>query len=391
MLDDVAGVAVGPGGERFVSAFQAIYDLARQKPVGFEALLREPCGFQQWKLPAEIMRTIGQRDPIALDVKSHATHLANAGPVLGPDEWLFLNSYASTIAQPGYAISLARQATGAGIAPHRIVLEILETEDGSLEELADHVDAYKSAGFLIALDDFGVGYSNLCRLLRLKPDLIKLDRSLLPASPDDYRLLVNLVRLMHEAGIFVVAEGIETAEQLVAAVHANVDFVQGFLFGRPHPQNIRNASARALIDTAFDEARVLRADLTVPEHYRRGLKRVKQQLLLNLPLAESCAPLTGFGDCIGCFLLDETGRQVGDTIQGPAFHAAAPKFSPLCALPGARWDNRDYFREAIERPGNIAIEGPWRAVNGAQLCVTVATAVRIEGRCFVLGADICWR
>ena len=92
-------------------------------------------------------------------------------------------------------------------------------------------------GFLVAVDDFGAGHSNLDRLLTLRPDIVKLDRSLIHAHQPDLResVMPKLVSLLHEAGMLVVAEGIETEEDLLLAARSGVDFVQGFLFGQPGP------------------------------------------------------------------------------------------------------------------------------------------------------------
>lgn len=88
------------------------------------------------------------------------------------------------------------------------------------------------------LDDFGVGYSSLSTLQRLPADIVKLDRSFVPApdatmTPDGLSFLAAIVTLAHTAGLTVVIEGVETQAQLDAVVLAGVDAIQGFFLARP--------------------------------------------------------------------------------------------------------------------------------------------------------------
>ena len=94
----------------------------------------------------------------------------------------------------------------------------------------------RKKGVHIAVDDFGAGYSNLRYISDLTPDIVKFDRELVAGIREGsrlYRLMRSLVRLCKEMGAKVVAEGIETVDELAAVETARVDFAQGYLLARP--------------------------------------------------------------------------------------------------------------------------------------------------------------
>ena len=86
---------------------------------------------------------------------------------------------------------------------------------------------------LIALDDMGTGYSNLERIASIKPDIIKLDRSLIQDIDREYHkqeLFDFFLKLAHKIGVFVVVEGIETEAEALSCLERGADLVQGFYF-----------------------------------------------------------------------------------------------------------------------------------------------------------------
>lgn len=116
------------------------------------------------------------------------------------------------------------------------MLEILESRVDELPRLQDAVDAYRSRGFRVAIDDFGCQHSNFDRLWRLTPDIVKLDRSLIVQASEDKRvrrILPKIVEIIHDLGAQVVVEGIETLDQHVLALDAGTDLMQGFYYARP--------------------------------------------------------------------------------------------------------------------------------------------------------------
>jgi diguanylate cyclase (GGDEF)-like protein len=124
-----------------------------------------------------------------------------------------------------------------------IVLEITEHSDVELDPaLHARLDALRARGARIAVDDWGRGYANLDRLLRLRPEVVKLDMSLVHGLESDYHraTIRSVVAWADEVGVRVCAEGVETPEQLASLLALGVHTAQGYLFGRPAtPEAIR--------------------------------------------------------------------------------------------------------------------------------------------------------
>ncbi len=98
--------------------------------------------------------------------------------------------------------------------------------------------ALKEIGVLLAIDDFGTGYSSLSYLQRFPLDIVKVDRMFveeLGGGPEGEEIVSAVISLAHALGLKVVAEGVETVEQLDVLRALRCDFAQGYLFSRPLP------------------------------------------------------------------------------------------------------------------------------------------------------------
>jgi EAL domain-containing protein (putative c-di-GMP-specific phosphodiesterase class I) len=118
-----------------------------------------------------------------------------------------------------------------------VCFEILEAGCADEARLREAVSAYRALGVSVAMDDFGIAHSNFDRIVRLRPDIVKIDRSLLSdamiGETRSRRVLAALVELVHEANARVAIEGIENAAEALVALEAKADFVQGYHFGLP--------------------------------------------------------------------------------------------------------------------------------------------------------------
>jgi EAL domain-containing protein (putative c-di-GMP-specific phosphodiesterase class I)/CheY-like chemotaxis protein len=126
-----------------------------------------------------------------------------------------------------------------GVDGSRIVLEMTEqTQIKDYRELAAQLLPLRERGIRLAIDDVGAGFSSLERVVRLAPDLMKLDRSTVAGVAEDpvrTSLIERLVSFSDEVGMSVIAEGIETREDLDALRTLYVPLGQGFHLGRPGP------------------------------------------------------------------------------------------------------------------------------------------------------------
>ena len=100
----------------------------------------------------------------------------------------------------------------------------------------EHLQRLRSAGLAISLDDFGQGYAGFAHLQSLPLTKLKIDRAViapLSNSPDDNPIVASTIILAKRLGLEVVAEGVETREQLICLKLAGCDMVQGYHFSRP--------------------------------------------------------------------------------------------------------------------------------------------------------------
>lgn len=127
----------------------------------------------------------------------------------------------------------------AGIKAEKVKLEITESIlIRDTDEIVNVFDALKKIGVKLALDDFGTGYSSFGCMKDLPLDIIKLDRSLISNIVTDEReqmIAQSMIAIIHALNIQVVAEGVETSEQLEYLKQYGCDFIQGFFFSRPLP------------------------------------------------------------------------------------------------------------------------------------------------------------
>lgn len=128
-------------------------------------------------------------------------------------------------------------AKEAGLGPERIVIELIERDRATDERhLLRIVEFYRSAGYGVALDDVGIGYSNLHLLAALKPDYMKIDMGLIrniDRDPARQSIVGSLLEMGRKLNIQSVVEGVESDAEYEFARTEGADFVQGYLFGRP--------------------------------------------------------------------------------------------------------------------------------------------------------------
>ena len=151
---------------------------------------------------------------------------------------VFINFSPAAIEDPiAHLEGTVKAIEEAGLPRDRVVFEVVEADRFADAALLDAVLAgYKSAGFRVALDDLGAGWSTLNLVHRLRPDFIKLDRELIRGVHNDpVKALIakKLLEIGRELGIGTIVEGIEQPEELRWVRDHGADFVQGFLLGRP--------------------------------------------------------------------------------------------------------------------------------------------------------------
>jgi PAS domain S-box-containing protein len=214
------------------TAFQPIVSLADGRLLGVEALSRfAGCGDER---TPEDWFTDAARVGLGVDLEIHAAaHALSRTTELPEDAYVSVNFSPETLLRPELAELLVRSP----LPLSRIVVELTEhAAVGDYDALGRALEPLRAAGLRIAVDDAGAGYATFRHILRLGPDVIKLDRSLISGidgDPAQRALAGAVVALARELGGVVVAEGVEDPAVVAVLRGLGVDAGQGYLFGRP--------------------------------------------------------------------------------------------------------------------------------------------------------------
>lgn len=223
--------------------YQPVVGLADGRAVGAEALLRWRDG-PHWR-PAcefiEVAESSGLIVPLGRWVLGQACAAAASWRTgRGADPLLSVNVSARQLTHPDFVDDVAAALDASGLAPGRLWLELTETAllpdaDVAIDTLA----RLRGLGVRVALDDFGTGWSSFARLKHLPIDGLKIDRGFitdLPHDPLDLAIVCSIVSVARQAGLAVVAEGVEAAPQADALSGCGVAMVQGWHYGCAMPE-----------------------------------------------------------------------------------------------------------------------------------------------------------
>ena len=219
------------------SVYQPIVRLGDGKVFGYEALTRCPEG-SLFDGPLTLFR-FAEKNQMALSLDRLARETAiRHSPALGTMQKIFINVTMSIINDPHFVSGqTVRWLSERGMHPGQVVFELTERSSIDDFEAAEKILAhYRTQGYEIAIDDAGAGYSSLQSIVELRPDYIKVDRSLVRQADHDEmkkHMLRTFVRFAKKMNIRTVAEGIERPEELRLLRAMGFDYAQGYLIGRP--------------------------------------------------------------------------------------------------------------------------------------------------------------
>ncbi|WP_452031314.1 putative bifunctional diguanylate cyclase/phosphodiesterase [Azospirillum palustre] len=241
-LSLVSRLAEAQANGQFSLVYQPQIALSDGIAFGSEALLR-------WQLPEGTWVRPDQFIPVAED----------AGHILSLGEWVLrqaclhqvhwrdgavgrlrmaVNVSVRQLRDGSFVRSAGRILSACNAEPRDIELEITESHAMENDQVLATVRTLRGMGFSIAIDDFGTGYSSLSRLQQLPASVLKIDRSFvtdLGAVPESRSIAATIVKVGHELGMTVLAEGVETAEQEDILRSLGCDAAQGYLYAKPMP------------------------------------------------------------------------------------------------------------------------------------------------------------
>lgn len=228
--------------------FQPILKLSTGETIGFEALNR-PAVTKLFPDTEVFYEFVGQSNQV-FSFECFCRNLSLQrfierfkGILSKKTTLLFLNIHPHVLVDPNYHSGKTRQLlSNLGIEPNQVVFELTERSSVSdfamFEKVLSH---YRSQGFRIAVDDVGSGYNSLKTLIYLKPEFIKLDKSLIQfidQNVEQQKLVKLIIEYANQSSTEVIAEGIERMEDLHFLQRKGVHYGQGFALGKPQEEII---------------------------------------------------------------------------------------------------------------------------------------------------------
>ncbi|MCL7946097.1 EAL domain-containing protein [Marinobacter sp. ATCH36] len=386
-------------GLKLRTALQPIFSISHKRIVGYEALIRAFDTDNAAVLPLHLFELpCSDAENLLLDRLCRYLHIRNYSNFQDQLNWLFLNVSPRVVSAGNRADSFFGDLLiKTGLPPHRIVMEIVEQPTDDAERLRETVAYYQQLGCLTAIDDFGAGHSNFERIWNLSPDIVKLDRKLLTRATDDRKarqILNGIVSLLHQSGCLVLLEGVETHDQAMIAIDAGVDFVQGFYFRKPSTSLADIPGEMTDLDGLLKDYKSKNRVTQDPAQqlisffegvFRNAVDRLSQGMMMR----EACNTLLNHPAVSRCYLVDESGVQIDDTLVSDAMASSLdPRFRPLESTTSADWYRQQYLRQAIAQPGYLQVTAPYLCITGAYMCVTLSLGYYHNGQLRVLCCDI---
>jgi len=220
---------------------QPIVSIKNKRVFALEALTRAYGENNDFISPVELFKQASKENSsIRLDnyVRELALQKFVAIHKNNKDILLFLNmesSYIDSNEYDDFIVTVKKY----DINTANIVLEIKEDEIRDNNAIKRFVDFYRKHQFNIAIDDFGTGYSSFDRLSLIKPDIVKMDRSLIYNINKNFinsEILSAVSNMCHKIGAIVLAEGVEEKKEILNCMEKDIDIFQGFYFAKPQKE-----------------------------------------------------------------------------------------------------------------------------------------------------------
>jgi EAL domain-containing protein (putative c-di-GMP-specific phosphodiesterase class I) len=383
--------------------FHPIISVRDQRMIGVEALSRGIDPDSGRLIPPNILFEAARRSDqlLLLDRLCRRKSLENFSRTFenDPDLMLWLNFepavFDSLKHQNG---NLMDQVLSLGIDPRRIVIEILESRVSDTQALIEFIEIYRDPGFLFAIDDWGTAYSNMERLDQIKPDVIKIHRSLvtdLEKALYKQELIRSTMNLAHGIGAMVVVEGVENESIALCAMDLGACVQQGFYFCRPQAcRDTLMTQCECQLDTLSTAYRSRRIKMVDDRRaWFRKIEAIVQEVVKafdddSLPeydiILEGLIKRYSELECL--YVLNENGLQITRTVCSERSLGCNPfLFQP----PGKGTDRSLSDFSLLIQSGLIRyVSEPYISRSTGNHCVTISRVFQApNGRRFVICAD----
>jgi diguanylate cyclase (GGDEF)-like protein len=384
--------------------FQPVVSVSRKMVSGLEGLIRGINTATNQIIPPTTLFDIAHNEGMTLELDrvcrdkvieafSHIYQQNN-------DKLLFLNMDASILDRVAGSNYLINQVKTYQINPRNIVIEINETKVQDNAALKRFTDTYRKFGFMVALDDVGTGFSNMDRILLVKPDIIKIDISLIRNIHNDYYkqgVFKSLENMSNRIGALVIAEGVETEEEAIQILRLGGHMIQGYFFAKP--QEIYNES------NIFSNNKIEMLSKSFNQYMSKKIREERQKnkqlnIIVNNSIKQlvrvSCQEFDNellqiiwANKIIECaYILDEYGIQLSNTILFCDKNEVKENLIFYSARMGTDHSMEKYYYPLISARLNKYITEPYVSLATGNLCITISKIFRnIDNKKYILCMD----
>lgn len=374
--------------DQVIAHFQPIISITKKKIIGLESLARgvDPHG-NAIISPLELFEYAHKNGMILpLDRLCREKGIAGFKNIHSRknDLHLFLNIDTSVFDMVNGSNYLFQQVAKYDIPPENVVIEINESKVHNMDRLIHFVNKYRRLGFLISIDDLGIGFSNFDRISLLKPDIIKIDRSLIMDIEKSYHkqnVFKCLVTMANNIGAVVVAEGVETEAELNLALEYGAHLIQGFFFAKPQipSHELLDYLDPIINDTALKFKQYINAKISKERIYNRIIDEFFCSLITTFENRSTSEYEDLFIKCVNrqsdlniecAYILDEQGIQVSDTLftKNNLNHRQRLMFYP--AVKGVDHSLKNYYYKLMNSRGDKYLSNPYVSHATGNICVT---------------------
>ena len=292
--------------QRLNVVFQPIADLNTQEIFGYEGLIRGPAD-SPLQSPILLFHAAEQQGlSIELDYLCRGLIIKQFAFLNLPGK-LFININPQSLLKQHYRQGETKKLLDSvGISQNRVVIEVTEStpvDDFSL--ISDAIQKYRAAGFTVAIDDLGAGYSGLKLWSEMTPDFVKIDRHFIQDVDKDRtkrQFIRAIIEIAEYLGANVITEGIETAEEYSTLRKMGVEYVQGYYFCKPAaapprvlPANLFRSDNRPFEINGNSIASTIEAVPAIPPNTRT--KQLYDYFISNP--RDTCAVIVDHGKPVG--------------------------------------------------------------------------------------------
>ena len=379
---------------------QPIVSVRTRKIYAFEALTR--CTFNGQNLPPDILFNLAKEKNLIIELdemtrnkairKFHQYYIQNS------DLLLFLNFESSLINSIDEFLkknSFIETIMTLNIPFKNFVLEIKEDEISNLDSLNKFCNTYKKLGFSIALDDFGTGSSTFHRISLIRPDLIKIDKSLFTDVKNNLinkEIVKAIAKMSHNLGIRVLAEGVEDEDAICLGLKSTINLFQGYFFSKPQDQ-ITKMEEDLIIEKIVDIGKLFKNRNIAGINNKREV--INKYELIGVDMTHKIDDLdksyeilknefTKHSDIEAIYLIDaDSSKQVNDTIINENVNEM---FKPT--KHGDEHYLKEYYYITLESKQGIFLSQKYISYATGNICKTFAKKFILENKIYILCLDI---